>query len=177
MLFPIVVVEGPVVTVIAGFLSSLGHLSLFIAYWVIVAGDIAGDSIYYAVGRWGREGFIERWGHYVGITVERVRRLEKYFTQHSGKTLMIGKITHAIGAVILIAAGVARVPFRRFVLFNFIPTLPKSLVFILIGYYFGQVYVKFDRYLEYATVAVIGLIILSAGIYFIIRKLGKRYEQ
>lgn len=54
-LFPIVVVEGPIITVIAGFLSSLGYLNIIIAYLVVVAGDIVGDSAYYAIGFYGRK--------------------------------------------------------------------------------------------------------------------------
>lgn len=128
-LFPVVVVEGPIITVIAGFLSSLGPLNIFIAYAVVVVGDIVGDIMYYALGYYGRQRFINRWGRFLGITLERVERLEKHFEKHSGRTLIIGKLSHGVGAVVLVAAGIARVPFRKFVWYNFIPSLPKSLLF------------------------------------------------
>ena len=75
LLFPIVVFEGPIITVIAGFLSSLGYLNIFIAYGVVVVGDIAGDIMYYALGYYGRDRFVNRWGRFLGITSERVERL------------------------------------------------------------------------------------------------------
>src|SRR6266498_108866 len=152
VLFPIVVVEGPIITIIGGFLASLGYLRLTIALPVVVAADLVGDSIYYAFGRWGGRRFIDRWGHYFGATAERVEKLEGHFHRHQGKTLVIGKLSHAVVIVILLAAGVARVPYGKFVWYNFIGTLPKSLLFLLIGYYFGRSYEQFNAYLNYYAV-------------------------
>lgn len=83
-LFP-VVVEGPIITVIGGFLSSLGLLNKFIAYAVVVVGDIVGDIMYYALGYYGRQRFVKRWGRFLGITFERVERLEKHFEKTAVK--------------------------------------------------------------------------------------------
>jgi membrane protein DedA with SNARE-associated domain len=127
-LFP-VVVEGPIITVIVGFLSSLGLLNIFIAYAVVVVVDIVGDTIYYELGYYGIQRSVNRWGRFLGITLEHVERLEKHFEKHSGKTLIIGKLSHGVGAVVLVAAGIARVPFRKFIWYNFIRSLPKSLIF------------------------------------------------
>lgn len=175
LLFPIVVFEGPIITVIAGFLSSLGYLNIFIAYGVVVVGDIAGDIMYYALGYYGRERFVNRWGRFFGITSERVERLEKYFEKHTGKTLILVKLSQGIGAVVLVAAGIAKVPFRKFVWYNFIPTLPKSLILILIGYYSGESYVKISSYLDYAAIGTVIVTVIFIVIYFIMRKLSKKY--
>src|SRR3989338_1390938 len=66
-LFSVVAIEGPISTLIAGYLSSLGLLNFWIAYVVAVSGDLASDAGYYALGRFGRERFVKKYGHYVGI--------------------------------------------------------------------------------------------------------------
>jgi len=175
-LFPVVVVEGPIITVIAGFLSSLGFLNIFIAYAVIVVGDIVGDIMFYAIGYYGRQKFVNRWGRFLGITSERVERLEKHFEKHS-KTLIVVKLSQGIGAVVLVAAGIARVPFRKFVWYNFIPTLPKSLILILIGYYSGESYVKISSYLDYAAIGTVIAAVIFIVIYFMMRKVSKKYAD
>jgi len=177
LLFPIVVVEGPIITVIAGFLSSLGQLNLWLAYLVVVAGDIAGDAMYYGFGYYGRKGFIDRFGHYLGITNERVERLEKHFANHSGKTLIIGKLSHAIGGAVLVAAGVSRMPFKKFLWYTFLPTLPKSLVLLLIGFYFGEAYHRINIYLDYTALAMVIIAIIFCAIYFTIKKMSAKYEE
>ncbi len=176
-LFPVAVVEGPIITVLAGFLSSLGYLNIFIAYAVIVVADIVGDGMYYALGYFGRQKFIERWGRFLGITMERAEKLEKHFAKHSGKTLIIGKLTHAVGAIVLVTAGIAKVPFWRFIWYNFIPTLPKSLVLLLIGYYLGESYAKISTYLDYTALGTIIITVIFIAIYFVMRHMSKKYED
>ena len=166
ILFPIVVLEGPIITVIAGFLSSLNYLNLFIAYAVVVCADIAGDCIYYALGYWGREKFIKKCGHYIGISNARVIRLENHFDNHSGKTLFLGKISHGIGGVFLFAAGLAKMPFSKFIWFNFIATVIKSMALILIGFYFGEAITKINSFFELVGTIFLGIGIAAILIYF-----------
>jgi len=175
ILFPLVVLEGPIVTVIAGFLTSIKQLNFFATFWVVVAGDLAGDALHYFIGRWGKKTSILRWGRYFGITPERIIRLEHHFKDHSGKTLLLGKLLHGIGASFLVAAGIARMSFMRFMLFNFIGTLPKTLFLMLIGYYFGKAIAKIDSYLEFVGVIFLIFSIISFAIlYYFARK--NKYE-
>lgn len=173
LLFPLVVIEGPIVTVLGAFLASMGYMNIFAVYAVVIVGDVVGDCFYYAMGRWGGKPFLTRWGKYFGITNERVLRLEQHFEHHTRKTLVIGKLTHAIGVVVLVAAGIARVSFWEFVVFNFLPTLPKSLVFLLVGYYFGQAYHQVGSALDLLSLVPLLLVILFFLVYFIPKLLSK----
>lgn len=177
LLFPFTVIEGPIVTIIAGFLSSLGYLNAFIAYGIIVIGDIVGDCLYYALGYYGGQKFVGRWGRFLRITQENVESLEEHFKNHSGKTLIIGKFTHAVGAVVLVAAGMAKMPLWKFIWYNFIATLPKSLILLLIGFYFGETYNRISKYLDYTAIGTISLAVIFIVIYFIVRKASKKYEE
>ena len=174
LLFPIVVVEGPIVTVIAGFLVSIGRLDFFTSYLVIVLGDLVGDSMYYSFGYYGREKFVEKWGRFLGITEERVLNLEKHFEKHSGKTLVIGKLTHAVGGVLLVAAGMAKMPFWKFFIYNVISTLPKSLLILVVGFYFGKAYAQINSYFDYLALFFIGVVVIGGVIYFVLRVLKRR---
>ncbi len=173
VLFPLSVLEGPIVTILAGFLSSLGYLDIWLVYALVVLGDLVGDSLFYAIGFWGREQVISRWGHHFGITMDKIKKLEEHWTQYGGTSLVIGKISHAIGAVFLIAAGMARMPFGSFLWFNFVATIPKSLVLILIGYYFGHAYVQLSKYLHYSVLVAGILIGLLLSLYFILFRLTR----
>lgn len=175
--FPMMILEGPIVTIIAGFLSSLGYLNPFLIYGLAVLGDLVGDSLYYALGRYGRDRFIQRWGHYIGLHPERIEHLEKHFKRHGGKTLILGKWSHAFTAPGLVAAGVAKMDFRKYLGFNALSTLPKSFLFLLIGIYFGRAYVQINNYLIYTTFIMIALAALLVFVYLIIKKVSKKYEE
>lgn len=176
VLFPVMVIEGPIITIIAGFLSSLELLNIYIAFFVVVVADLLGDFIYYSIGRWGRKKFIDKWGKYIGIDPLKIEKLENHFLKHRKKTLIIGKISHAIGAPILVAAGIVKVPIIEFLWVNFLATLPKSFLFIFIGYHFGQAYVRLDQYLEYFTITFIIIGITFVLIYYLYNKYKLRYR-
>ncbi|MFA5872252.1 MAG: DedA family protein [Parcubacteria group bacterium] len=169
VLFPIAEIEGPVITIIAGFLASLGYLNIFVALAVMILGDVTGDSVHYAIGRWGREKFVSRWGKYIGITRARVEGLDRHFENHRFKTFAIGKIAHGVGGAVLVAAGMARVPFREFLFDNLLITIVKSSILITVGYYFGQAYVRIGSYLEFMGIATLGLVVILGTIYFFYR--------
>lgn len=176
LLFPLMIVEGPIITVIGGFLSSLGYFNAFTIYLAAVIGDFIGDTLYYAAGYYGRKSFIERWGHYAGITAKRVARLEGHFQRHSGKTLVLGKLSQGIGAVILVTAGAAKMKYWKFIGYNMVATIPKSFILLLIGFYFGQAYSRISRYMDYTALITIALAVLFTLIYLIIKKVSKKYS-
>jgi membrane protein DedA with SNARE-associated domain len=165
ILFPLAIVEGPLITVIAGFSASLGYLNLWLSYIVIVAGDLVADLLHYAAGRWGRETFIKKYGKYIGIHAERVEGLEKHFGRHGGKTLLIGKASHGVGGMFLVAAGLARMPFWRFFWFNALGTFIKSLVLLGIGYYFGRALGKINSLFDFLALLSVSAFLTAVFIY------------
>ncbi len=169
ILFPIMVAEGPIATIIAGFLSSLGYFNFFVVYVVAFLGDITGDVIYYLIGRWGKKRIINN-GKFLGIKLKNIEKIEEHFKNHSGKTLLFGKLTHSVGAPILIAAGMAKIKISKFIVYNVVGSIPKTLVFLLIGYYFGSAYNKIDKYFGYFSILMLVIIILAVVIYFYIKK-------
>ncbi len=148
VLFPITIVEGPIITIIAGFLVSLGYLNILITYAVVVAGDLVGDIIHYLIGRYGGIRFVERWGRYIGLGRKQIELIEKQFALRGSKLLFIGKMTHGIGGAFLVAAGIIKMPFGKYFFSNMLATLLKSLILLIVGYYFGQAFVAINSYLE-----------------------------
>lgn len=174
LFFPIVVIEGPIITIIAGFLSSLNQMNFYIAYALAIAGDLTGDSMYYCLGRWGGSSYLARRIKYLGLTKERAAHLEGYFSRHVGKTLVLTKFTQGIGFAVLTAAGLAKVPYRKFLWYNLLPTIPKSFVLLLIGFYYGKAYLRIDEYINYVSFAIFSLALFYLLIYFLGRKLLNR---
>jgi len=169
LLFPISVVEGPVVSVIAGFLCSHGIMNIFIAYIVLIMGDMVGDNLYYSIGRWGGRPFIRKWGHFFGLNEARILKLDNHFKNHAGKTILIGK-TQAIGALFLTAAGISKMSYPLFMWYNLIGTAIKSMSLLLIGYFAGHAYKLIDQYLGFYAIIITTLLTIVVIIYILIRR-------
>ena len=169
ILFPIAVVEGPIITVIAAYVASLGYLNLPAVFCVVVAADLVGDIVLYHVGRsWH---LLRRlsWMPRFGVNEARLLVLENHFERHGPKTLLIGKLTHSAGFLVLIAAGASRMPFGAFLWYNLLGTLPKSLFFLILGYAFGYAYNEIDSYIFRVSAAVL-LVVVLVGAWWLARR-------
>jgi membrane protein DedA with SNARE-associated domain len=177
ILLPIAIVEGPIISVIAGFLVSLGQMNFLLAYVILVLGDVMGDLLLYALGRWGRGTPLQKYGKYFGVTAERIAKLEKFFEHHAKKTLLFGKWGHALGFPILLSAGAVKEPIGEFVTVSILGTLPKTLILMLVGFYFGQSYDLINKYITYAALGMIGLAVLVGVGYWFSIQLTKKYFE
>ena len=174
-LLPGMIIEGPIVTIIAGFLASQGVLGFWASYGVAVIADLIGDTLLYGAGFFGGRRFIRRYGKYVGLNEARIEALEGHFKKHSGKTILLGKLTHGIGAAILAAAGIAKMPYKKFIILNFFATLVKSLILLVIGLYFGRAYEQANSYLNLFALGGLLLVPLALFLFIVPRKLVKYF--
>ncbi len=168
IILPISIIEGPIITVIAAFLAKQGYFNVIVVYFIVVIGDLIGDLIFYYIGYFGKKLNGTFLGRIFGLTDQRIKKLEEHFSVHSGKTIMIGKLTHSMGWAVLPAAGAARMPIGRFLWFNLLSTMIKSLGFVLIGYYLGYAYQSINSYVD--KIGFILFFILALGIIIYIRR-------
>jgi membrane protein DedA with SNARE-associated domain len=168
VIFPIATLEGPIITMVSGFLISLGILSFIPTLLVVFAGDILSDSFYYALGRRGRR-FVER-VKFLHITEARLEKVEEHFKKYPGKTFMISKASYGVGSLFLVAAGASKMAYQKFLEYITPMNALRSTILLLIGYFLGRAVRHADVYLEYYTLAVI--IILPIG-YYIVKQIQK----
>jgi membrane protein DedA with SNARE-associated domain len=175
VLLPIAIVEGPIISVIAGFLISIHVMEFWIAFGILVLGDIIGDIFLYGLGRWGRNSLLSRWGPKFGATPERMEKFEKLFKTHAKKTLLFGKWGHAFGFPILISAGAVKERFDEFFWMSVGGTIPKTLFLLAIGFYFGAAYSAIDKYFTYAAIGIVAVTALAAVAYWSLGNIARRY--
>src|ERR1035437_1989467 len=157
ILIPLAIIEGPIVSVIAGFLVTLGVFNPLLVYVVMVLGDIIGDGIIYYMGYSGK-----RFLKYFRVTEEKLEKAKQYFHENHKKPIFMSKLVHGIGFTGLIAAGASHVPYKRYFLTCTFISVVQSAVMLTVGILFGHAYVQIGKYLDYyaAGVSVIVLIVL-----------------
>ena len=153
LILPLSVIEGPVVSVLTGFLSAQGYFDWYWALCLLVCGDLVGDAIYYWLGRTGG-GPIAGFGRWLGVRGGVTSDLQRRLRANAGKMLCIGKWTHSLGCVVLVGSGMLRLPLPRFLLVNLLATIPKSAVLFGFGY-FANAYLPWaERHIGWATSAL-----------------------
>jgi membrane protein DedA with SNARE-associated domain len=156
LILPLAVIEGPIVSTLAGFLSAQGYFPWLPALILLICGDLIGDVIYYWIGRTGRTP-LSGLGQRLGMRRVLTPELQRGLTQNAAKMLFIGKWTHSIGCLVLIGSGMLRLPLARFILVNLVATVPKSALLFSLGYFAGDHY---SRFFEQHT--VLAMILLCA---------------
>ena len=98
--------------------GTTGRLSIF---WVIVAsaaGAIVGDNIGYVIGRTGGYRLLKRYGPYIRLEENRLRLGQYLFQKHGSKVVFFGRFISVLRIFAAFLAGVNRMHWRRFLIFN-----------------------------------------------------------
>lgn len=157
LLFLLVMIEGPLITMGAGWLGSLGYLNLVLATVIIICADMLSDCAYYAAGYFGGEKLVKK---YTSTSLSRLRGREHFIHRHSRKAIVLAKLTHVAGVPFLLTAGLSRIPFSIFFLYDFVATIPKSIIFVALGFYVSHIASTINQYLEYGTFGVFALLLV-----------------
>jgi membrane protein DedA with SNARE-associated domain len=169
VILPIAVVEGPAMAMIAGALVAAGQMNGVAACVLLVIADLIGDAGYYGLGRFGHAPLLAAISKRLSLTPERLAPLERRFHDNDWKLLMIGK-TQALGSIILYFAGASRMSFARYMMLNVIGTVPKVVLFELVGYFLWRSVLQSTRYIDYVTVALFGLALVLLIAYWLVRR-------
>ena len=161
LLFVLAIIEGPVVMTFAGFWLTLGYFEFWPVYAVLMAGDLVADAAWYAVGYHAGRPFIQRFGKFFSITEASIKKVEEIFHRHRNTILFSSKITMGFGfaMVTLLVAGMSRIPFRTYIVFNAAGQFIWTGILLAVGYFFGSLYIQFNAGLHRAAI-VAGLIIV-----------------
>lgn len=98
---------------------------------------------------------------------------EEFYHKYGATALILGRFLPIIRTFAPIFAGVVRVDFKRFALYNVVGALCWVLTLTLAGYFLGKEFPQIVNYIEYI---VIGFIILATApiIYAFIKKKSKK---
>ncbi len=166
LMFVGMLIEGPVVTAAAAFAAALGYFNPWIVFVLAIAGDLLADMVYYGIGYFGRVHFVEKYGHHVGITTARMEHLERLIHTHPKKTMAAVKLAPMLPVPGLMMIGASRMSFKKFSAIAFVITIPKALLFMALGYYFGRAYDSISRVVEGGQYFIIvALVVIVAAFY------------
>ena len=172
-MLPIMIIEGPVATIIAAMLASLGAFNWVIVLGLSMLGDVLGDVLLYGAGyKWGM-GFVRGFGRYMGITEKMVLRMERYFERHGGKTIFAVKSTTGLCWATFAAAGIVKMDFKKFLTYSVLGGVVWSGFLVAMGYFYGYLWKEIKQYISWAGWIAIAL----AAVTFVGITLYKNWQS
>jgi membrane protein DedA with SNARE-associated domain len=113
LLAVLVMVEGPIATLVGALAASAGFLRPGYVFVSAAIGNLTADTIWYSLGYFGKTRWLEQRVRFLGVTPAHVDFLKGEMQRHARKILLAAKLTLSFSIPALIAAGMARVPWRR----------------------------------------------------------------
>jgi undecaprenyl-diphosphatase len=175
-----VIVPGETLVIVGGFYARIGELWLPGVATAAIVGAVLGDNLGYWIGRRFGRGFFERHGRKVMVTPERLAKAERYYQEHGGITVFLGRFIPVLRSVGCIAAGIAQMPWRRFFVYDLAGAVLWGIGHSALGYGLGASYERWERYATPFGLVLLVLLLFVVGASKLLaarRKVKKDLEE
>ena len=156
-------VPGETILLLASFLAFSQHeLQLG---WIMVAGTVAatlGDNLGYGLGRRGGRPLLERYRHVFHISAASVSRGEALFEEYGSGTILFARFVFGMRVFAGPLAGVLRMPWKRFAVFNALGAALWVTAISLVGYSFGSQWNVLMHFMKRFDLALAAAFVLVA---------------
>jgi membrane protein DedA with SNARE-associated domain len=162
---------GDLAAVLAGARVGQGRMHLLAAVVVIEAATLAGASVLYWLARRGGRPMLHRYGRYLHLTPERLRRAEQFLQRRGLWAVVVGRLVPGLRVATTVTAGALGVPYRTFLAGAAIGS--NNLPFFLLGWFVGPAVLDALHGLRLSlrlVVILVGIVVVGAAFHAIRRR-------
>lgn len=168
-------VPGETILLLASFLAFSEH-ELRLPYIILIGICAAtlGDNLGFAIGHYGGRPLLERYQHIFRVPSRVLAKGERLFQRFGALTIFFARFVFGMRVIAGPLAGVLRMPWREFVIFNLMGAVLWVTVISSVGYLFGQ---HWDLLLRYIRRADIAIALLAVLIVFLVWRFKRSQNQ
>lgn len=153
----------------AGAIASLGSLHVGFIVLLLIIAAIAGDTANYWIGHFFGRKLVDN-PNITFINQEHIDKTEQFYKKYGAKTIILARFVPIVRTFAPFVAGVGRMHYSTFILYNVIGGITWVSVFTLLGYFFGNMEFIKENF-HYAVFAIIGLSLVPVAYEYIQHKL------
>lgn len=153
-------IPGESLVLVGGFLAGQGVFDLDALILTISIAAITGDTIGFELGRHLGRAWLERHARRFGVREKELAKIDRFFTRHGGKAAFMSHFMHLLRALMPFTAGAGRMSYRRFVFSNGLGCILWAGLFSLVGYFLGESWQLFEKWIGRAGAVFGGLLFL-----------------
>lgn len=167
-------VPGETILIAAAVYAGAGQLNVVAVGAIALVAAVVGDNIGFAIGNFGGQPLVARYGRYVFLTGARLDRAHHLFSRHGGKIVTVARFIEGLRQLNGVIAGISDMSWRRFLMFNAFGAVAWVAVWLTVGYAAGShidsIYRTISHYELYAGIALGVLIVAAVARHFLRRK-------
>ena len=132
------VAPGETAVVLGGVVAAQGGVELVPMLLIVWTAAAAGDLASFMLGRRLGRRFLVARGPRLGITRDRLARVDGFFERHGPKAILVGRFIGIVRAVAPFLAGASGMRLRAFLPWSLLGTAMWGFTFTLVGYAFHE---------------------------------------
>lgn len=170
----LMILEGPIVTLGAAFMASMGIFNVFIVLILSIFGDVVGDIVLYYIGFFGKKKFIPRKRKFLKSDSEIVTIIKNSFKRKGAQIIFFTKATTGLCYITFTLAGMLKLDFKKFLLFSILGGIVWSSFVVALGYYFGWIAEEIEKYIKFSGWFIFFLAVLTLFLIIFYKKSTSR---
>ncbi len=157
----LVLIEGPIATLLGAAAASAGLMRPWGVFAAAAIGNLTADTLWYTLGYLGKGNWISKLGRMFGASDSLIKHLEQQMIEHAVRVLFLAKLTLSFIIPSLIAAGLLRIPWKRW-----FPALVGAETLwtgalVLIGYFTTEAIKRVQQWVEYTALGISLIFVLA----------------
>jgi membrane-associated protein len=167
---------GEIACLLGGVLAYESKLSLALVIIVAIAGAVIGDSIGFAIGfRYG-DALLKKVPARV-LKPEHVDRTKALILRLGGRAVFVGRFAAALRALVPGFAGVSKMRYRTFLLWNVAGGALWASSVVIAGYLAGSAWRRVASDISQVGYAVLGVVIVTMAAVWWVRRRRRRRDR
>jgi membrane protein DedA with SNARE-associated domain len=156
--------EGETILILGGLAAHLGYLSLTGVMLAAFTGSLAGDQLFFFLGRRHSQGFIARFPRWK----QRTQRVRHLLERYHMPMILLFRFLYGLRTVAPFAMGMSRIPAITFIALNALGALVWAIAVGTGGYVFGSALeVIIGNIKHYELYALTVIIVCGAALWSI----------
>lgn len=156
----------------AGVLARQGRMDIMAVVAIGALAQTAGAVLAYYLGASGGLALAHKYGKYVFFSERELAITHRWFERHGAWLTLFGRCIPVIRTYIGFPAGVAKMPFGRFLIASFAGSTIWTIFLAYLGYQAGDRIHEIEAVFKRFNIAIIGLLAIAA-IWYVKRHLKK----
>ncbi len=159
-------IPGETILIIGGALAGLGKLKFPYVILLTIIGAVIGDNIGYWIGIKGGRQILEKFGTYFFVREKQLKKVDEFFAKFGDITVFFARFISGVRVFGAIFAGAARMPWKRFLIFNMSGAIAWALTFGSLGYLCARSIHSVGTYIFRIEITIIAVLILIILIFW-----------
>ena len=134
----IIIIPSELILATGGILAGRGIFNFWLSFFVGLLGSVFCAIAIYMMGYFGGYPFVNKYGKYFFMKSEDISKSNSWFDKYGLIAAAVGRNIPIVRTLISLPVGIARLSFKKFIIYTTLGSIPWTFVFVYFGYSLGN---------------------------------------